>query len=201
MFSLFVVIAYVCLILPWEVWAWRASGHWIPLCTNGPNAMIDGLTFGMVRGLKEIAMPAGVHALIQDAVIHYQNLKTTSSIVHFLITQLQERPISVIELFLLKAVRSWYGSESHSFERAVATIQLCYLPFVLLGVRRAWRGNHRQRNYVVVALGIVLYFWAMTVFTALPILRYMVPAVSVLLICGASVVDISKRQTPRGQTS
>src|SRR5438105_2403204 len=42
-FSFCVLVAYLLLISPWEVWAWRVSGHWIPLCTNGPNALIDGL--------------------------------------------------------------------------------------------------------------------------------------------------------------
>ncbi len=199
-FSIFVVIAYVCLISPWEIWARVASGHWIPLCTNGPNALIDGITFGTVRGLKQIPMPKAAHALAHDAVAQYQDLKTTSSIAHFLITQARERPKSVVELFAFKAVRSWYGSESHRFEKAVAIIQLCYLPFVVLGVRRAWKGGHKQRNFVIVALGIVVYFWAMTVFTALPILRYMVPAVSLLIICAASILDFSNGLSSHGQT-
>jgi hypothetical protein len=185
-FSILVVIAYVCLILPWEIWARRASGQWIPLCTNGPNALIDGLTFGTVRGLKQTPMPEAVHALAQDAVAQYQDLKTTSSIAHFLITQARERPLSVVELFVVKAIRSWYGSESHSFEKAILIIQLCYLPFVIFGARRAWKGGRKQRNFVIVAVGIVTYFWAMTVFTALPILRYIVPAISLLIICAAS---------------
>jgi len=194
LFSLSVVVAYVSLLLPWEVWAWRASGHVVPLCINGPNALIDGLTFGTVRGLRPISMPAPVHVLVQDAVTHYQNLKTTSNIVHFIITQVQERPISVIELFLLKAVRSWYGSESHSFEKAVAIIQLCYLPLVVLGVRRTWGGSREQRVFLVVTMGIVMYFWAMTVFTAMALLRYMIPGISVLSVCAANVIGISKRR-------
>ena len=136
-------------------------------------------------------MPDAVRALTQDAVVHYQNLKTTPSILRFLITQARVKPIAVLELFSLKAVRSWYGSESHRFEKAVAIIQLCYLPFVVLGLRRAWKGSRKQRNFVIVALGIVVYFWAMTVFTALPLLRYMVPAVSLLIICAATVLPIS----------
>jgi 4-amino-4-deoxy-L-arabinose transferase-like glycosyltransferase len=187
-FSVWVVIAYAFVISPWEVWAWEASGKWIPLCTNGPNALIDGLTFGTVRGLKQIPMPEAVRALTHDAVVHYQNLKTTNSIARFLINQARERPIALIELFSLKAVRSWYSSESHSFEGTVAMIQLCYLPLVAFGIRTAWRERRQQRNFVLVTLGVLLYFWAMTVFTALPILRYIVPAISLLLLCAAAVL-------------
>jgi hypothetical protein len=131
-------------------------------------------------------MPEAVRALTHDAVVHYENLKTTNSIARFLITQGRERPIALIELFSLKAVRSWYSSESHSFEGTVAMIQFCYLPFVAFGIRTAWRQRCPQRNFVLVASGVLLYFWAMTVFTALPILRYMVPAISLLLVCAAT---------------
>ncbi len=191
LFSLCVVIAYVLLISPWEIWAWRASGYWIPLCTNGPNALIDGLTFGTVRGLKPIPMPGPVRVLTQDAVAHYPSLKTTSSIARFLLARAQSQPVSVIELFLLKAIRSWYGSESQGFEGAVAVIQLCYIPLVILGLRKALRGGRAQRNFVLVTLSIFFYFWAMTVVTALPIVRYLVPSFSLLLICAAAVFDKS----------
>lgn len=191
-FSVGIVVAYILLILPWEVWAWRASGQWIPLCTNGPNVLIDGLTFGTVRGLQPVPMPEGVRALTQDAIAHYPNLKSTSSIMRFFITYASENPTSVIELILLKAGRSWYGSESHSFENTILLTQLCYLPFVASGLRRSWLCGPRQRNLVIAAMGVVLYFWAMIVFTALPILRYMIPPVSLLLLCAATIPDISE---------
>src|SRR5207249_6135800 len=127
------------LISPWEVWAWRVSGHWIPLCTNGPNALIDGLTFGTVRGLKQVPMPESVRTLTEDAVAHAKQLRTTTGIANFMVVQIRERPESVIKLFLLKAVRSWYSNESHTLEKWVAVIQLFYLPFVIFGMRIVWR--------------------------------------------------------------
>src|SRR6266566_4358468 len=80
------------------VWAWRVSGHWIPLCTNGPNALIDGLTFGTVRGLKQVPMPESVRTLTEDAVAHAKQLRTTTSTANFMVVQIRERPESVIKL-------------------------------------------------------------------------------------------------------
>ena len=48
-----------------------------------------------------------------------------------------------------------------------------------------------QRNFVLVTLSILFYFWAMTVVTALPIVRYLVPSFSLLLICAAAFFDKS----------
>jgi 4-amino-4-deoxy-L-arabinose transferase-like glycosyltransferase len=189
LFSTCVLVAYLLLISPWEVWAWRVSGHWIPLCTNGPSALIDGLTFGTVRGLKQVTMPESVRTFTEDAVAHAKQLRTTTSIANFVVVQIRERPEAVIKLFLLKAVRSWYGNESHTLERRVAIIQLFYLPFVIFGMRIVWRGGLQHKNFLLVAMGITMYFWTMTAITALPILRYMVPIVSLLMVFAAAAVE------------
>src|SRR5438445_11679948 len=82
-FSFCVLVAYLLLISPWEVWAWRVSGHCIPLCTNGPNALTDGLTFGTVRGLKPVPMPESVPTLTEDALAHAQPPSTRARIASF----------------------------------------------------------------------------------------------------------------------
>lgn len=184
-----VMVAYLLPISPWEIWARKVSGQWIPLCTNGPNVLIDGLTFGTVRGLKPVWMPQDVRALTKDAVEHYKDLKTTGSIANFLITKAREEPIVVAEFFLIKAARSWYGNESHTFEMWVLVIQLLYLPFLIFGAREMSRGDRQQRNFLLVVTAITLYFWAMTTLTALPELRYLVPALSLVMIVAAVAFD------------
>jgi 4-amino-4-deoxy-L-arabinose transferase-like glycosyltransferase len=189
LFSLCVVFVFLLAIAPWEVWARKAGGEWIPLCTNGPNALIDGLTLATVRGVKPVWMPQRVRALTQDAVAHYQDLKTTGSIAKFLIAKTREEPTVVAQLFLIRAARSWYGNESHSFERWVALIQLLYLPFFIFGVRKMSRGDPRRRNFLWIVAAIVLYFWGMSTFAALPDLRYLVPAMSLVMIVSAVAFD------------
>jgi 4-amino-4-deoxy-L-arabinose transferase-like glycosyltransferase len=189
LFSLCIVMAYLLPISPWEVWARQTSGQWIPLGTNGPNVLIDGLTLGTVRGVKPVWMPQDVRALTQDAIQHYRDLKTTGSIARFLIAKIREEPGAVAQFFLLKAVRSWYGSESGTFEKGVVVIQLLYLPFVILGAREMSRGGRQHRNFLLIVAAIVLYFWAITTFTSLPDLRYLVPAMSLVAIVAAVAFD------------
>jgi 4-amino-4-deoxy-L-arabinose transferase-like glycosyltransferase len=182
-FSACLLIMYAVTIFPWEVWAWHAGGRWIPLCTNGPNALIDGLTFGTERGLPPIALPEGASTLVRDAATHYPELKSTSSIVYFMLAKVRETPAAVLELLLVKAARSWFGNESHALERSIAIIQLLYLPFLLLGGRTVWKyGEARQKNFAVFAISITAYFWIMTTVTAEAILRYMVPVTCLLLV-------------------
>jgi hypothetical protein len=190
LFSFCMVAAYLLLISPWEVWARKVSGQWIPLCTNGPNVLIDGLTLGTVRGVKPVWMPQSVRALTQDAVEHYKDLKTTGSIANFLIVKIREEPKVVAQLFTIKAARSWYGNESHAFEKWVVLIQLLYLPFVVFGVREMSRSKTaRHRNFLLIVAAITLYFWAITTFTILPELRYLVPAMSFVMIIAAVALD------------
>jgi 4-amino-4-deoxy-L-arabinose transferase-like glycosyltransferase len=182
-FSACLLITYAATISPWEIWAWHVGGHWIPLCTNGPSALIDGLTFGTERGLPQVALPEGARAFVRDAATHYPQLKSTGCIAHFILTKVRQTPTAILELLLVKAARSWFGNESHTLERWIAVIQLLYLPFLLLGTRTVWKyGNARQKNFVLLAIVITAYFWIMTTVTAEAILRYMVPVTCLLVV-------------------
>ncbi|MFL6445174.1 MAG: hypothetical protein ACJ713_15265 [Candidatus Sulfotelmatobacter sp.] len=182
-FSACLLATFAATIAPWEFWAWHVDGHWIPLCTNGPNALIDGLTFGTERGLPQIALPEGARALVVDAATHYPQLKSTRSIAHFIFTKMCETPTAVLELLLVKAARSWFGNESHTLERWIAIIQVLYLPLLLLGIRIVWKyGDAPQKNFALHTIALTAYFWTMTTVTADAILRYMVPVTCFLII-------------------
>lgn len=189
LFSFCVIVAFLLPISPWEIWARKAGGEWIPLGTNGPNVLIDGLTFGTVRGLKPGWMPQNVRALSRDAVEHYKDLKTSGSIARFMLAKAKEKPLVIAQFLSMKAIRSWYGIETHAFEKWVLLIQLFYLPFVIFGAGEMSRGNRQQKNLLLVVTGMVLYFWSITTFTALPLLRYLVAAVSLVTIPAAIAFD------------
>jgi hypothetical protein len=48
--------------------------------------------------------------------------------------------LAIVELFALKALRSWYGNETQAQERLIAIIQICYFPFVIYGLMLLKRG-------------------------------------------------------------
>jgi Dolichyl-phosphate-mannose-protein mannosyltransferase len=189
LFCFCVGVAYLAPIAPWEIWAKQVSGQWIPLCTNVPNVLIDGLTLGTVRGLKPGWMPQPVHSFTHDAVADYKDLKTTRNIAKFVMAEIRDRPAVFAQLLLIKAARSWYSNESRTFEKGIIVIQLLYLPWVILGMRALSKGDRQKRNFLWIAIAITLYFWAMTTLISLPDLRYLVPAVSLLVIVMAVAVD------------
>jgi ABC-type Co2+ transport system permease subunit len=90
---------------------------------------------------------------------------------------------------MTKAARSWYGSESRTFETWVLVIQVFYLPFIVLGAPKMSAGDRQQRNFVLIATATILYFWAMTTFVGLPLLRYLVPPISLVLIFAAVGIE------------
>jgi hypothetical protein len=190
-FSLSILTAFALSLSPWEVWAWRVSGQCIPLCTNGTASVADGLTFGAHR--KRVRSPQGlpgkVAALADDFAVHREDLKSSSGIAGLLLRKLREEPIKVARLFLVKAVQSWYSTDSHTHEHWTALTQLFYLPLFVLGAWQARLRDRQQKNFLMIASGVTLYYWAMTTFAALAIVRYMVPAIGLLMVLAGDATD------------
>lgn len=191
LFSLSLVFAFVLSLSPWEVWVWRESRQCVPLCTNGPASVADGLTFGILHKTahQRPLLPTNVAALTDDLAAHREALRSTRGIARLLLDKAKEEPITVARLFLIKAVQSWYSNDSHSHEKWTALIQLFYLPLFALGAGLARRRNRLERNFFMIAAGITLYYWAMTTFAAPAIMRYMVPATGILMVLAADATD------------
>jgi uncharacterized membrane protein YhaH (DUF805 family) len=80
------------------------------------------------------------------------------------------------------------------YERPVAIVQFLYLLLIVPGICMAWRRFPEKRFWYLMLLVILLYFWSMTV-VVLSILRYMVPAIGLLLIFAAVSVDTCRKRT------
>ena len=182
-FSGCVLLMYMLVISPWELWAWQATGHWLPLCKGGPSAMVDGLSFGLARrGASELPLPDDVRSVARDVAMHADQFTNSKRVVQFLGMEAREKPVAVVHLFLIKAIRSWYGNDSHTHEKWIVLVQFLYLPVILLGGRLAWNADIQRRNFLLVAGTVTLYYWAMTTIVALAIVRYMLPASALLMI-------------------
>ncbi len=192
LFAASVVIAFCLSILPWEIWASRTAGHCIPLCTNGTATLLDGITFGIGRNKvqKPPALPGPVSALANDFAAHRRDFQSNSEVFRLLVAHAKQAPTGVALLFLTKAAVSWYGNDSHHHERWTLLIQLFYLPLFILGAWFARGGGRQYRNFLLIVCGVTLYYWGMTTLVALPIVRYMVPAISLLIILGGNALGV-----------
>lgn len=191
-FSLALLFVFALSLSPWELWVWRVSGEFVPLCINGPASMADGITFGGFRkgAHSHPVVPANVAALAKDLASHREDLLTTGGIVRLLSVEAKEKPIDVASLFLTKAVQAWYGNDSHTHEKWTALIQLFYLPLFAAGAGLAWLRGRQEKNFLLIAAGVTLYYWAMTTVAALAIVRYMVPAAGLLMVPAAETAEV-----------
>lgn len=182
--ALGLLIAFALTILPWELALYSHTGQIVPLSTNGTASILDGLTF--VRRNSTSGVPDAALQLMRDIQRRGPELKTTGDIFRCLAEEAGRNPLGATELFLLKAARSWFGTDSGMNEMAAIVVQFIYLGLSTIGLVLTAR-HFRERLFEVrLFLAIVLYFWVMA-WIALSILRYMVPAMAFLLIPAAAV--------------
>jgi 4-amino-4-deoxy-L-arabinose transferase-like glycosyltransferase len=183
--AIVVLLGNLMAISPWETWAYATTGRVIVLSTGGVPGIQDGLTFALARapkGYRQIVkVPQDVTALMQDIYSRSSEMKSLGAVASVMGEKLQTQPLAVTKLFSLKAIRSWYGTDSGRFELPNLLIQGAYLFLVLWGSRTAWRRGGAAKDLTISVWLIALYFWGMTTLV-LSILRYMVPAIGLLFV-------------------
>lgn len=182
--ALALVIAFASTILPWEAALYSHTHAIVPLSTNGSASILDGLTFIRRNGLSGV--PQAAEKLMRQIQLRSPELQTTGDIARCLAEEAAQNPLGATELFFLKAVRSWFGTDSGRKETAAMVVQLVYLVLAIFGFLLMARRLPRRWFELKLFLAIVAYFWLMALI-ALSILRYMVPAMAYLLIPAATV--------------
>ena len=185
-----IVLMFLIVILPWEIKLKSETSHIVPLSTNGPSSMLDGLTFATKVGNEgdRAWVPNTVERLAEHVRENQRSLHTAGQVTEFMVAQARKDPVAVIEMGLMKILRCWYGTNAMWHERPTALIQAFYLLLAIPGIWLAQRRFPEKRFLLLSLLMVVIYFWAMTVMV-LSILRYMVPAMGILLMFGAVSLD------------
>lgn len=181
-------------VVPWEVWLYNANHGFLLLSTGSTPVIRDGLAFAsnsadasgtnrhfIKRYRQGIAVPIRAQQVSADARNNYASLASTGAILDFLSKELHHNAIGVTQLYLVKAARSWYGSDSQAEDARVLGVQILFLGIISVGVWGSWRIGSYCRACTILCLAFVLYFWAMTTFV-LSILRYMTPAMGLLFL-------------------
>jgi len=191
--GMLLLIGNIAVVMPWEIWAWSQTGKWIPLSTGGPIGIRDGLTcFLVTKGFRR-ALPVtpDERKVIEEAVRRWKagQLETTGQILDMLQQQVKQNPLGVVRLLARKAGRAWYGTDAQrTEERWVLLIQMVFLAMAVAGSGFLWRQGKTEREWVLMVVVLVFYFWIMTILV-LSILRYMVPVMGVLFPSIASALD------------
>jgi len=169
-------------ILPWEAHVWRSTDEIIPLSTGGVPTVLDGLTYAVDPSEKRpVWVPESVRNLQWE--IHemsYRELDSIGSIARFLLEKMKETPSAVFQLGAIKAARAWYGTDSGVLDGWHLLFQIPVVTGLFVGIVKTWRRKSTREVGVLIAL-TVLYFWLITT-AALSIVRYMVPALALMVI-------------------
>jgi 4-amino-4-deoxy-L-arabinose transferase-like glycosyltransferase len=175
------LVGNILVVLPWQGWAYEKTGQVILLGTNGIPSVKDGLTFAVEAKTyrQDIPVTAEVARLQQEIARENDLMTSWHSISVVLGKHLLADPRAVVQLFLIKAGRSWYGTDSGSMETPILFIQSLYGALVALSTIAIWRRRFQYPELLLFVWGFVFYFWLMTIL-ALSILRYMTPTVGLL---------------------
>jgi hypothetical protein len=95
-------------------------------------------------------------------------------------------PAALLNLYVRKAARSWYGTDSGRLEWLVLALQLPYIALSIAGSARALRIGGDAACLTALAWLVTAYFWGMTLI-ALSIARYMIPAMGLLFAVAPGV--------------
>lgn len=126
-------------------------------------------------------------ALAADAAGQLQN---SADVAVFYLRQLTQHPLDLLAFVGAKTARAWYASIAETNDIVTLIVQA---PYLLLGIHGARICLRRHRAHALFLIGGILYFW-LTAVSVLAVVRYMMPAVVMLLMFAAvGAEDLWKR--------
>lgn len=185
----FVFIAGVIIsILPWEAYVYANTGK-VPLISeNKSMALRGGLIFAVSdRDYKQpVPVPEDVEELMLEIVEDYDSFYSTGKVLSFLGEKLKDSPLTVFKLFGIKALRSWYATDSQRLEKIILFVQIPYLILMVIGSVFAWTRGDAAKKIMVILWLLALCNWGMTILVT-STLRYMVPVIGLQFVNIAQV--------------
>lgn len=173
-------------VLPWEVFVYARTGEWILLSTGGRTSVFDGLTWSARQRTYRVAGESNPRLLLtqQRVVDASPQLAGVGDLMSFMGAEFRRDPGGVANLYLTKAARAFYGTDSRRHERYLLLMQIPYLALSLTGFFLLFR--HGQLHTALLFVILVACSWVLTV-AALSILRYMVPAMGLLFVAASGI--------------
>ena len=187
--TLFLLVVLLVL-SPWEGFIYSRTHELVTLSSGGMPGMLDGFSFNNKASRDRLDLPTPVEELSNEFWTLHETFKSPRDIGSFLLENVRQKPMAVLEFLAVKVARAWFGTESqnHRLELINKWLLLIYMPGVLLGLFWYWQDRPADRVVAKITLVLACYFWLMTVLV-LSIARYMVPAVGLLLVFAAYPIE------------
>ncbi len=183
------------IVLPWSALIYTQTGEFVLLGTNSLPSVRDGLTFAVGKAYRqEFQLSETVITLMERLLARRTAMNSLGEILAVLRQEAERDSSAVLNLLALKAARSWFATDSGRLEVVSALLQVGYLLLVVIGTWLALRRLPQMRLYVLGTWVFVVYFWLMT-FMVLSILRYMLPAMGLLMTLAAGILHWRTKPT------
>jgi 4-amino-4-deoxy-L-arabinose transferase-like glycosyltransferase len=185
------VATNVLTVAPWSIYASVNKQETVIVASSGLLGIVDGLAYYYQPSptQERSYVPASARALMKDIYDRRSEIKQLRDVVVILGEAIQERPIAVLQLFAVKALRVWYGTDSQWLEKELFLVQLPFVASFATGLFLLRKKNIQQRIYVIVAIGILLYTWLMSI-AVLSIARYMTPTMILAVPAWGMAINI-----------
>lgn len=189
--SLIFIFGVLLVVLPWEAIVYNKTGKVVLISENSSIALRGGLVFAFADDpyKQPVSVPKDVELLMTEIKQDYESFGDQQKIVAFLSEKLVESPITVLKLFTIKALRSWYATDSQSNETFILLAQIPYISLIVIGSIIAWRKKGISRKIVSVIWLVTLCNWAMSILVT-STLRYMVPVICLQFINIAQIPNL-----------
>ena len=158
--SLLMLLVYVAILFPWEMVLYRHAGHFIWLSTVGEGNASDGLTSFAITAKEyrqTISVPDDVMDLMERYIVRSDEMLSYTDVVRVVSEEAIEAPIATVKLFAIKALRSWYATDSGKYELLTKSIQLLYLLPIMIGMVYAIRFKNSVRSLAVIIRVCFIY--------------------------------------------
>ena len=186
--ALLILIGFILVILPWEVAVFSKIGNLVFLDTRGSESFTVGFAYALreAEGSGWPKAPNDVLNLMEEMKL--SDINSGTGLFTFILAKLEDKTPAVLKLIALKMARSWYATSQMWWEDKIFLVQAPYILTALLGIFYSIKAYKEKIKSIIFLSAVILYFWGIATL-ALSILRYMVPAMGIMIIFTAVLLD------------
>lgn len=176
---------FVLVVFPWSLRNYLVLHEIIPIGTNSsvilwgsskPLLTIDSRVKELPQ-LYDRARAKGIVASPPDASPAEKDRYFLQLAIENYRQAVSNDPLGLLELLITKFARLWYSTESGNNEIVILLINLLIYPLALIGAVAVWK---EQNSFGLLLVGVVIYF-ALLHWATLPLFRYLLPVMPIIL--------------------
>ena len=168
------LLAVFLTILPWSIYNYKKTNKIVLLSSNGVASIKDGLKLYHKNYREKHEVSDNVKFVVDDFFNKRKSMNSLGDIKTFLKNKFKEDKWAVINFYIYKAKRVWYGLDSQNIkkEKIIKIVGLGYIILFIFSSFKILKKNiKKEKILLALVISITLIFWFMAVLVV-PLLRY-----------------------------